>query len=421
MTRKKVVSLPAIEQAYERIQGLVLRTPTPKSLFHSLRHEKNIYLKLENFNISGSFKIRGAANALLLKPREELSSGVVAASAGNHAQGVANVCRHLKVKATIFMPVGTPLIKVESTKQLGAEVVLVGDTYDDAYDQALAFQNNHKAVMIHPFADEDVICGQGSIAIELIEQFPDLGMVIVPIGGGGLISGIACALKEVSPKTKIIGVQAAAFPAMQASLAAGKPLQSLPASTIADGIAVKSVHPLNYSLIERYVDDIVLVEEEEIAAAIMELMERNRTLAEGAGAASVAAFNAIASKNWYGVKNQPIVSIICGGNIDINLLRKITMRGMIYSGRMMRLRAKIKDRPGSLADLLEVLGDVGANILEIHHDRSFSQAHYQEVEVDIEIETASLEHQHQIKSGLDDANINYELLEAVVQRVWSAT
>jgi len=413
MTKQQQVSLASIQNAHARISTIVPPTPTAKSLFHSALYAKNIHLKLENFNISGSFKIRGAANALLAAAAdiEQVKHGVVAASAGNHAQGVAHVCKKLGIAARIFMPVGTPMIKVESTKGLGAEVVLVGETYDDAYHEALIYEKESKAMMIHPFANPDVISGQGTIALELFEQVKNIGMVIVPIGGGGLIGGIACAIKESHPEIKVIGVQAAAYPAMKRSVELGQPVQGKPASTIADGIAVKNVHPLNFGLVQKYVDDIILVEEEEIAAAIMDLMERNHTVAEGAGAAGIAALKHLEAANWYGVQKKAIVGVVCGGNIDINLLRKITMRGLIYSGRMMRLRVNIKDRPGSLADLLEILGDAGGNILEIHHDRIFSQARYQEVDVDIDLETVNHEHQESVCAVLRKAEIGFRLLE----------
>lgn len=404
------VSLKLIQEARERISSLVSPTPILSSLYLQRRIGIKTFLKLENLNLSGSFKIRGASNALLKADKASLKKGVVAASAGNHAQGVAHVCQRLGVKAHIFMPRLTPLIKVESTRALGAHIELGGDTYDDAYQEALKYQKNHGGLMIHPFADPEVICGQGSIGLELLEQVQDIGLIVVPIGGGGLVSGIACAIKEQNPSVKIVGVQSKAYPAMKLSIEKGEPVSIKPGPTIADGIAVKNIQALNFKLVQKYVDEIVLVDEESIAAAIMDLMERNHLLAEGAGAASVAGLLHLPMSYWRDLGTKNAVCIISGGNIDVNLVRRITTRGLIRSGRLVKIRVKLKDTPGSLASLLTELGKQGANLLEVEHNRLFSTAHFSEVEVDIDLETTNSEHCERVTDALAKAGYTFSLL-----------
>jgi len=398
------VSYENIAAAQEKISSIVSPTPSIRSNHLSQLTGKNIYLKLENQNISGSFKIRGAANALLSTSKKSLQDGILAASAGNHAQGVAIVAGKIKVPATIFMPKRTPIIKVEATKSLGAEVVLEGEVFDDAFKAAKAHQELHGGIFIHPYADPMVINGQGTIGLELAEQIKDLGTVIIPIGGGGLISGIACVLKHINPDIQVIGVQASAFPAMKMSFESGKHIKQQPIVTIADGIAVKTVHEFNLSLIRKYVDRIVTVEESEIAAAIMLLMERSHLLAEGAGAVSIAALlNIHTELNT----DKPISCLISGSNIDVNLLYRIMMKGLLSSGRLSRLRFTLADTPGAMASLLKVISKTGANINEIHHDRTFASAHYSDVQVDAVLETSSVAHRDRLCQTLRDQGISF--------------
>lgn len=404
------INLKSIKEARERISTLITPTPVLGSLYLQRRIGIQTFLKLENLNLSGSFKIRGAANALMKADKADLKKGVVTASAGNHAQGVAHICQRLGVKSHIFMPKLTPMIKVESTRALGAHIELVGDTYDDAYQAALKFQKDEGGMMIHPFANADVICGQGSIALELMEQVKDIGLVVVPIGGGGLISGIACAMKEMNPKVKVIGVQSKAYPAMQLSIEKGEPVAVKPGPTIADGIAVKNVQNINLQLVKKYVDDIITVDEESIAASIMDLMERNHLLAEGAGATSVAGMLHLPMDIWRDLGGKVAVCIISGGNIDVNLVRRITTRGLIRSGRLVKMRVKLKDTPGSLGSLLTELGKQGANLMEVVHNRLFSTAHFSEVEVDLDLETTNNEHCERVKDALTKAGYTYSLI-----------
>jgi len=381
------VSVEAINKAYSNIEKYVRRTPVITSIYHSGLHQAKIALKLENLNITGSFKIRGAFNAVINSKDGPAKNGVVAASAGNHAQGVAYACREFGIASTIFMPEGTPLVKTARTRALGADIVLKGETYDDAYSAACEFQKKNNMQMIHPFANEDVINGQGSIGLELIEQVKDIGLVIVPIGGGGMISGIGCILKTLVPDVKIIGVQASSYPAMKESFYAGSPVTTDRLPTIADGIAVKSVNQLNFDLIKKYVDKIVDVSEDEIAQGIMELMEYNRVLAEGAAAASIAGLRKIESEiREVAEKDRSVVAIVCGGNIDVNLLSRITTRGLIHSGRLMEIDIAIKDRPGGLAALLSKVAECDANILQVHHERTFGTKNFKDVEVNLELE-----------------------------------
>jgi threonine dehydratase len=398
----------AIKAARSVVEQFVTPTPVLRSIYLSERFHANIVLKLENLNISGSFKIRGATNALSKIPRERLKNGVVAASAGNHAQAVAYVCKRLGAESHIFMPEATPLVKVESTRAHGADITLVGENLEAAYAAAEAFCKSRNAVMIHPYADEDVICGQGTIGLELLEQVPDLSMVVVPIGGGGLISGIACAVKAAKPDVVVVGVQSSASPGMLKSWKAGQIVHIDRKQTIADGIAVKAVNPLNFSLVTKYVDDIFETSENEISSAVMDLIERNHLLAEGAGAAGVSCIGKICEKFRAAANRGTVVCVIGGGNIDINLMRRITMKGLIHSGRILHLRVKVTDRPGGLAGLLSVIAQMRASIVEVHHDRMFDSSHFSDVEVDLTLETTNIEHQRNVIDAISKGG--YECL-----------
>jgi threonine dehydratase len=406
-TTKNEVNLQQIREAKIRISPYVPQTPVSRSLYNGDKLGVEVFFKLENFNITGSFKIRGAGNALLSAQPETLKTEVIAASAGNHAQGVAYISRILGRKAKIFMPERTPLVKVSATKSHGAEIVLTGTVYDDAYASALEYHKANGGTLVHAFSDAAVINGQGTVGLEILEQLPQIGVLLVPIGGGGLIGGIACAIKSLKPDIKIIGVQTKAFPSMVESLAAGRIVGSTSGLTIADGIAVKRGSPRTLSLAQHYIDEILLVSDDEIAAAIMSLMEKDHVLAEGAGAASVAALQVHGEKIKNLARGKPVCCVISGGNIDVTLVGRIASRGLIATGRMMRLSARMPDRPGQLAELLKALGGTGANLIELRHNRNFGALYYSDVDVEIDLETTDFQHQAKIKTMLDDMKIHY--------------
>jgi threonine dehydratase len=404
-----LITIDEIRNAQARIAARVPASPVMPSVYFSQISGLNVILKLENLNVSGSFKIRGATNALLQEKAESLTKGVVAASAGNHAQGVANVCKFLGVNATIFMPERTPLIKIESTKYLGAKVICVGQVFDEAFQAAKTFAEERGAVFIHPYADPRVIHGQGTVGLELLDQVKSMDAVLVPIGGGGLISGLACAIKTLSPSTKVYGIQTEAFPAMFHAFKGTEYQKTGRAVTISDGIAVKGISPLNLACIKKYVDDILLVDEEETATAVVELVERNHLLTEGAGAVPIAAV--LRYHNFF--KNQGLTNIVCvisGGNIDSNLLSRITDRALVQTGRLSRIKFIVQDRPGALASLLKVISSVGANLQEVYHDRTFATSHYSDVEVEAVIETSNHVHRTELLGVLKEQKIDFQIL-----------
>jgi threonine dehydratase len=403
------INLQEIRAAKGRIEKYVPVTPVTKSLSNSQRLGVSVFFKLENFNITGSFKIRGAGNALLSNSAGDKASTVIAASAGNHAQGVAYMARLLGRKATIFMPERTPMVKVVATKSHGADVILTGAVYDDAYQAAVEYRDKHGGTIVHAFADASVINGQGTVGLEIIDQLSNVGAVVVPIGGGGLIGGIGCAVKALRPDIKVIGVQTKSFPAMKESLAAGRIVGTTSGMTIADGIAVKRPSPRTLSLAQRYVDDILLVNDDEIAAAIMSLMEKDHVLAEGAGAAGVAAIQVYGSQIAAMANKKDVCVVICGGNIDVTLLGRIANRGLIATGRMMRMTVRMPDRPGQLAELLRALGNTGANLIDLRHNRHFGALYYSDVDVEIDLETIDFNHQDLIKKTLDKLGMHYQV------------
>jgi threonine dehydratase len=393
-----MVTYQAVEEAYQQVKKFIYHSPCMMSKSLSLLTGSQVYLKLENLQMTGSFKERGALNKLRTLSPQELEKGVIAASAGNHAQGVAYHANRLGSKATIVMPETTPLTKVISTRKHGANVILCGQSYDDAYDEAIMRQHNEGFVFIHAFDDEKIIAGQGTIAMEIIEDGIEPDAVVVPIGGGGLISGISIAIKEKFPQCKIIGIQTLKAPAMKRSLDAGSILPMKPAATLADGIAVKSVGHITFPIVKQYVDEIVLVDEEEIAAAILTLLENEKSLVEGAGAATYAAL----AYHDLNLKDKKVVLIMSGGNIDINILSRIIERGLIKDGRMSKLRIELLDTPGQLATVSEIIGRYRANVMEVYHNRSFMNAGMGRTFMDITIETRGKEHLHEIVQALID-------------------
>ena len=332
----------------------------------TLCEKSKLYLKTENLQVTGSFKVRGAYYKISQLTEEERSKGVIACSAGNHAQGVALAATSMGIKSVICMPDGAPIMKVENTKRLGAQVELVCGTYDDAHDRAVEMQEETGMTFIHPYDDELVIAGQGSIGLEILEQLPDVEAVIVPIGGGGLISGVAFAIKSLRPEVKVYGVQAAGAPSMERAFHDHKyeTLESI--DTFADGIAVKTPGETTYEMISRYVDDIVTVSEDEIATAILALIEKQKLIAEGAGATPVAA----ALFNKLPIEGKKTVCLVSGGNIDVNILSRVITRGQVTSGRKTNLMIALEDKPGQLTRVSDIVSGCGANVISVHHDRS---------------------------------------------------
>lgn len=364
--------------------------------------ESDVYLKPECLQKTGSFKIRGAYYKISQLSDEEKARGVIACSAGNHAQGVALGATAMGVKSLICLPEGAPISKVEATKRLGAEVCLVPGVYDDAYQKALQLRDEHGYTFVHPFDDENVIAGQGTIGLELIEQLPDMEAVVVPVGGGGLISGLAFAIKSLNPKVKIYGVQAEGAASMVNSVHDHHP-ETLPSvSTIADGIAVKSPGTITFETCFKYVDDIVTVTEDEICAAILKLIESEKMVAEGAGAASVAAV----MYNKVPVKGKKTVCIVSGGNIDVTILNRVIYRGLAKSGRVCTLDMELDDQPGKLVEVCSVIAQLGGNITGVHHDRSANRKKVNACILRVTLETRNEEHIHEIKQALVNSGIN---------------
>ena len=383
-----MLTLADIVAARSRLLGFVVRTPLAHSSSLSVQAGGEVRLKLENLQLTGSFKARGALNRLVTLSVEEKLRGVIAASAGNHAQGVAVHATRLGIKSTIVMPVSTPLIKVTRTQNYGAEVVLHGENYDDAFAKATELAAVHGYVYVHAYDDDLVMAGQGTIGLEILEDFADVDDVVVPIGGGGLIAGIGTAIKAQRPQVRIIGVELGSLPSMKVALAAGKPVQLPAARTLAEGIAVRLVGQKNVDACKNVIDDIVTVEDDEIARAILFLLESEKTVAEGAGAAAVAALLA----GRLQTQGRKMALLVCGGNIDVSVLSRIIERGLVESGRLTRLHVLVPDRPGALADALTEVARTRANVIEVHHDRAFLSGSLGQVRVDLVVETRGTDH-----------------------------
>ncbi|MGH9434967.1 MAG: threonine ammonia-lyase, partial [Terriglobia bacterium] len=377
------IGLAEIERAQERIAGSIFLSPCPYSETLSRLTGQQIHLKLENLQMTGAFKERGALNKLLSLSKAEAERGVITASAGNHAQGVAYHASKLGIAAHIVMPLATPLVKMTATRNYGAEVILYGDNYDEAHAEAARRCGENGYTFVHPFDDPSVIAGQGTIGLELLRQVSSLEAVVVPIGGGGLIGGVACAIKETRPSVRVIGVQTARLPSMQAAVAHHKPVTVDAALTVADGIAVRRAGDLTLPLVEHYVDEIVTVEEEDIASAILVLLEREKTLAEGAGATALAAL--LQGKTRLRAERTAV--LVGGGNIDVTLLARIIERGMVKDGRMVRLRIHLLDRPGALHELTRIIAEHRANIVELLFDRAYYGVNLSETVIDVTFET----------------------------------
>jgi threonine dehydratase len=399
-----MISLTDIQSALRRIRPSIYLSPCARSETFSESTGNHVYLKLDNLQRTGSFKERGALNKLLSLSAEERAGGVIAASAGNHAQGVAYHAGKLGIRAHIYMPLTTPLIKVSATRGYGADVILHGANYDEAYAESLRRSQSEQLTLVHAFDDDAVIAGQGTIGLELLGQHPDLEAVVVPIGGGGLIGGIACALKESNPTIQVFGVEPARLPSMKAAVAEGKPVTLKASSTIADGIAVRRAGDRTLPLVQKYVDEIVTVEEEEIANAILLLLEREKTLAEGAGAAALAAL----VNRKLSLVGKKIAVLVCGGNIDVTLLSRIIERGLVKDGRLVRLRVHLPDYPGALNRLTSILAEHRANIVETDYDRAYHGVGLGETAIEITMETRGPDHIAEIIAGLGAAGYTQE-------------
>jgi threonine dehydratase len=384
-----MITLQDVQAARARLGRAIYHTPCPVSLTLSKLCGCHTYFKLENLQMTGSFKERGALNRLLQLSEAEKQAGVVAASAGNHAQGVAHHATRLGIRSVIVMPKQTPLIKVSNTRDLGGEVILHGANYDEALAHARQLTKEHGFTFVHAFDDDAVIAGQGTIGLELLEEETKFDAVIVPIGGGGLISGLAVAMKTLQPDIRIIGVEPEHAASMRAALLAGQPTEIAIEPTIADGLAVKRAGTRTLEVVQQYVDEVVSVSEEEIASAILKLLEIEKTVVEGAGAASLAA---VLFHKVSGLEGKNVAIVVCGGNIDPNLLSKIIERGLAKDGRLVRIRAVVRDRPGELAKICQIVADVGGNIMDVAHNRAFGKLEVGGVELDLILETRGHDH-----------------------------
>lgn len=398
-----MVTLQAIEAATARIRGEIYVSPLVHSKALSTLSGNDVYLKLDNLQMTGSFKERGALNRILTLTDAEKARGVVAASAGNHGQAVAYHATRRGIRAQIWMPRYTPLVKLSATRNYGGDVVLHGNSYDEAYEGAIA----QDATFVHAFDDEAVIAGQGSLGLEMLDQNPELDVIVTSIGGGGLASGVACAAKGRKPSIEVVGVQSTRLPSMVAALAEGEPVRVPAGSTLADGIAVRKAGGFTLPLVRQYVDRVVTVDEGDIAAAILYLLEREKTLAEGAGAIGVAAI----LRGLTGYQGKKIAVIVSGGNLDVNLLARIIEQGMVRDGRRLRVRVTLPDYPGALEGLAARIASVNANIVETLHNRAHYGVSLTETAIDITMETRGRDHVTEILAALSAAGYEFSLVE----------
>ncbi len=400
-----MLTLDSIYKASHILKEVIRKTDLIKA--PKINPDAEVYLKTENLQVTGSFKVRGAYYKISQLTDEERAKGVIACSAGNHAQGVALAATKAGIKSLICLPDGAPISKVEATKGYGAEVCLVPGVYDDAYNRALQLRDEKGYTFIHPFDDEKVIAGQGTIGLEILEQLPEMDAVVVPVGGGGLISGVAFAIKSLNPNIKVYGVQAAGAPSMANSLHGGKIERLDSVSTLADGIAVKEpgVHTFEYC--QKYVDEIVTVSEDEISCAILSLIEQQKLIAEGAGAVSVAAvmFNKVP------VKGKRVVCLVSGGNIDVTILNRVIRRGLVKSGRSGMLNIELVDKPGQLLGVSEIIAKLGGNVTTVRHERADENPDINGCFLRIQLETRNSEHFEEIRSAL--VNAGYRLVDYI--------
>ncbi len=394
-----MLDIKKIYEARERIKGIVVKTPFSYSPYLSEVSSCEVYLKKENLQITGAFKIRGAYNKIASLSEAQKSCGVVAASAGNHAQGVALSASKFGIRAVIIMPESTPLTKVNGVKYYGAEVILAGTNYDEAYAYALDYGEKNSLTFVHPFEDEEVIHGQGTLALDILDSCNSIDAVVIPVGGGGLISGMACAFKSINPNIEVIGVSAVGAPAFKNSYEQKKAIDSLSVRTIADGIAVRDTSEITLGYALDSVDRFVSVDDEEIASAILFLLEKQKLVVEGAGAASVAA---MLHHKLEHLKGKKVALVLSGGNMDVTLLSVIIEKGLLKSGRKMKVTVTLVDKPGSLMRFTEILKELNANIVHIAYDRTSISLDYGDANVTVHMETKGDEHQKDIKKILKE-------------------
>lgn len=398
------LTLDTILAARKRIASTCIHTALIHSHELSKDFNNTIYLKPENLQITGAFKIRGALNKIKTLSDEEKKRGLIASSAGNHAQGVAYSAHALGIDVTIVMPRTTPLIKIQATKNWGAHIVLAGDVYDEAYEEARRLAKNHGYTFIHPFDDYEIMAGQGTIALEILEDLPDADVIFVPIGGGGLISGIATAAKAINPHIKIIGVESTGAMGMKESIIAGHPISLQQADSIADGANVKTVGSLTYELVKKYVDEIITVNDEDLIETIFLLIEQHKIVAEATGVLSIAALKKI---NFTGKK---VVSVISGGNIDILTMSSLLSRGLYSHGRLFCFSVKLKDTPGQLIKIVDILAHVGANIVKLDHNQFKALDRLRHVAIEVTVETNGHEHIQDVKKAFKSQGYDIEII-----------
>jgi threonine dehydratase len=399
------VTLDDIRAARQRIGDVIYHSPCPYSLSLSRLCGAEVYCKLDHLQMTGSFKERGARNKLLLLSREQRQRGVIAASAGNHALALAYHGHDLGIAVTVVMPRWSPLVKVKNCRSFGANVVLHGDAYDDAKREAKRLAAEKGLTYIPGFDDADIIAGQGTVGLEILEDVPDMDVVICPVGGGGLIAGVGRAIKSIKPGVRLIGVEPINAPTLQVSLKAGHVVKVETKPTLADGLAVAEVGKLCFDIAKEVIDDLLLVDEPAIARAVLRLLELEKTVIEGAGAVPLAA----AMDPAFDLAGKRVVLILCGGNIDMSMISKVIDRGLAADGRLCRIVASVSDRPGSLANLTKVLGATGASVKEVEHDRHFGPPDVALVNIICVLETRDFEHIEQIKQALRDANIAFRM------------
>jgi len=376
-----MLKLEDFQAAKKRVDEVILPTPLIYSEAFSKEYRNQVYIKPENLQRTGAFKIRGAYNKIMKMSDEAKAKGLIAASAGNHAQGVAYGAKASGVKATIVMPAHTPLIKVEATESLGAEVVLSGEVYDDAYNKAVELQNQYGYTFVHPFDDEDVIEGQGTIALEILEELPDADVILVPVGGGGLISGVAAAAKAINPNIKIIGVEPTGAASALAAINEDRVVSLKEAETIADGTAVKTIGDLPFNYIKEYVDGIITVDDYELMDAFLLLVEKHKLVAENSGILSLAGLKKLTEKN------KKVVSLVSGGNIDVMSISSMINKGLIARGRTFTFSVQLPDKPGQLEYIAHVLAEMNANVIGVEHNQFKNFARFSEVELRVTCET----------------------------------
>ena len=397
-----MLTLDKIYHAQYVLKDVIRRT----DLIHApnINPDATVFLKPENLQLTGSFKVRGSYYKISQLSEEEKAKGVIACSAGNHAQGVALAATKNGIKSTICLPDGAPISKIEATKNFGAEICLVEGVYDDAYQKALQLRDEHGYTFIHPFDDVDVIAGQGTIGLELLDQLKDLDAVIVPIGGGGLISGVAFAIKSLNPNIKVYGVQASGAPSMFNSIKKKK-IERLPGvSTIADGIAVKEPGQNTFAICSKYVDEVVTVTDDEVSSAILSLMEKQKLIAEGAGAVAVAA----AMFNKVPIKGKKVVCVVSGGNIDVTILDRVIKRGLLTAGRSYALTIELLDKPGQLLKISQIIAEQGGNVISVHHERANASMDINGCYLRVNMETRNFEQVEKIKNAILEAGFRLE-------------